>query len=311
MRTEQGVPPSGEQWTIRHGGQRVTAVQLGGGLREYVADDAPVLFGYSLGDRADAGRGQVLMPWPNRIRDGQYEFGGTVHQLALSEPARGNASHGLVRWALWSLDRLEDSSLTVSHLLLPQQGWDHTLRLQVTYALDDDGLTVTPSATNLGAAAAPFGFGAHPYLTAGEPTVDDARLRLRADTVIRVDDRLIPTGSAPVPPELDFSGEGKIGDTVLDHAYTDLRADADGRWSVQLSHGDRVRTLWAQAHAFPYVQVFTGDSLPGERRRATGLAVEPMTCPADAFNTGDHLIALQPGATWIGEWGIRPGPASR
>lgn len=303
----EGCPPSGEQWTIRHGEQRATIVQLGGGVREYAAGDRPVLFGYPLEAKADAGRGQLLMPWPNRIRDGQYEFGGKKQQLALTEPARANASHGLVRWALWRLEARDERSLTVSHPLLPQQGWDYPLRLELTYALGDSGLTVTPSATNVGTTAAPFGFGAHPYLTAGESVVDEASLTIPADTLLRVDDRLIPNGSAPVPPDLDFSGSGPVGETVLDHAFTDLRADEDGCWSVTVAHGDLRSTLWADAEAFPYVQVFTGDSLPEGRRRATGIAVEPMTCPANAFVTGDHLIVLAPGETWSASWGLRPG----
>lgn len=298
--------PSGEQWTIRYGDQRATVVQMGGGIREYVAGGRAVLFGYPREAKADAGRGQLLMPWPNRIRDGQYEFGGKGQQLALTEPARGNASHGLVRWALWTVERHDDSSLTVGYSLLPQQGWDYPLRLQVTYALTDDGLAVTPSATNIGQDPAPFGCGAHPYLTAGESTVDEASLRLPGETIIRVDDRRIPSGSGPVPPELDFSSLSPVGDVRLDDAFTDLRADSDGTWSVSVAHGEHASTLWAQAEAFPYVQVFTGDSLPGGRSRATGIAVEPMTCPANAFATGDHLIVLQPGTTWSGSWGVRP-----
>lgn len=301
----QGYAPSGEQWTIQYGDQRATVVEMGGGLREYTVGHLPVLFGYDLDAKADAGRGQLLMPWPNRIRNGQYEFDGKQQQLALTEPTRENASHGLVRWALWTLDRLDDSSVTVSLQLMPQQGWDYPLRLEVTYALSENGLTVMPSATNLGATAAPFGFGAHPYLTAGEPMVDEALLRVPADTLTRVDDQLIPAGSAPVPPDLDFSGLRPVGDVTLDHAFTDLRANEDGCWSVSVAYGDRESTLWANAAAYPYVQVFSGDSLPGDRRRATGIAVEPMTCPANAFNTGDHLIVLQPGETWSAAWGVR------
>lgn len=297
--------PSGEQWTIRHGDQRATIVEVGGGIREYVVGGEPVLFGYDVSAKADAGRGQLLMPWPNRIRDGQYAFAGKDQQLALSEPARANASHGLVRWALWTLEEVEESALTVAYSLLPQQGWDAALCLTVRYALDENGLTVTPSATNVGPSAAPFGFGAHPYLTAGEPTVDDASLRLPAETVIRVDDRLIPSGSGPVSPDLDFSGLRPVGDVELDHAFTDLQADGDGRWSVSVAYGNRESTLWADASAFPYVQAFTGDSLPGGRQRATGIAVEPMTCPANAFATGDHLIVLEPGQAWSADWGVR------
>ncbi|WP_018157021.1 aldose 1-epimerase family protein [Demetria terragena] len=301
----QSYAPSGEQWTIRYGDQHATIVQVGGGIREYVVGGKPVLFGYDASAKADAGRGQMLMPWPNRIRDGQYTFAGRDQQLALSEPARANASHGLVRWAIWTLESMEDSALTVTYSLLPQQGWDAALKLTMRYALGEDGLTVTPSATNVGDTAAPFGFGAHPYLTAGEPTVDEASLRLPAETLIRVDDRLIPNGSAPISPDLNFSALRSVGDVALDHAFTDLQPDDDGRWRVTIAYGGRVTTLWADASAYPYVQAFTGDSLPGGRSRATGIAVEPMTCPANAFATGDHLIVLEPGETWSAGWGVR------
>jgi aldose 1-epimerase len=41
-------------------------------------------------------------------------------------------------------------------------------------------------------------------------------------------------------------------------------------------------------------------------RRRKAVAVEPMTCPPDAFRTGVALIELDPGATWQGRWGLRP-----
>jgi aldose 1-epimerase len=59
--------------------------------------------------------------------------------------------------------------------------------------------------------------------------------------------------------------------------------------------------VWCD-EAFPYLQVFTGD-LPDVQRR--GLAVEPMTCPPNAFRTGEGLLRLEPGDRFEGSWGIR------
>lgn len=295
--------PSGEQWTITDGDRSATVVGIGGGLREFTAGDRPVLAGYDVTAKADGGRGQVLMPWPNRLRDGHFTFDGATSQLALTEPARGNASHGLVRWAPWHVVERDVASVTVGFRLMPQPGWDHPLDLTVTYALTDDGLTVTPSATALGDRPAPFGFGAHPYLTVGEEQVDDLTLTVPADTVLEVDDRLIPVGRSAVPPDLDFRSPRTVGETVIDHAFTDLTA-ADERWEVAITGGGATTTLWADAAAFPYAQVFTGDTLAQGRRRRTGVAVEPMTCPANALATGESLLVLEPGETWSATWGI-------
>ncbi|GAB3491132.1 aldose 1-epimerase family protein [Flexivirga lutea] len=305
MTEQQSIPPSGEQWEIRHGAQRLTVVSVGGGIRSYDAGDRPVLHGYPLDARADAGRGQLLMPWPNRIADGTYTFDGKDQQLPLTEPARHNAMHGLVRWEQWSLIDATDSALTVGFRLMPSPGWDTILDLRVRYELSDDGLAVTPSATNVGSVRAPFGFGAHPYLTVGEDGVDELTLSVPATDYLTVDDQLLPTGTRPVEgTDYDFRRPRPIGQTVLDTAFTGLAAGDDGRWRVTLSTAARSTTMWAQADTFGYTQVFTGDTLPGARARHTGVAVEPMSCPAGAFATGEALVVLEPGAGWSGQWGI-------
>ncbi len=311
MDPTEGRHPSGAQWTIRSGEQEATVVEVGGGLRTYTVGGREVLAGYDAGARASGGRGQLLMPWPNRIRDGRYSFGGRDLQLALSEPARANAIHGLVRWALWSLAEHTGSSLTVACRLRPQQGWAWSLDVSVTYALSARGLAVTPHVRNIGMTPAPFGFGAHPYLTVGEDRVDDVTLTVPAATRLEVDDRMIPVGTVAVDGTAgDFRHRRQVGRAELDLAYTDLKSDDDGRWRVSVSRADCRTELWAQADAFSYVQVFTGDSLPDHLARASGVAVEPMTCPADAFNSGDGMLVLQPEAEWSAQWGITAGSSA-
>src|SRR6266545_1023620 len=94
-------PPSGEQFEIAFEDQHAVVVEVGGGLRAYSAGGREVLEGYGADEMSRAGRGQVLLPWPNRVRDGRYEFDGVGYQLALTEPEHSNAIHGLVSWAPW------------------------------------------------------------------------------------------------------------------------------------------------------------------------------------------------------------------
>jgi aldose 1-epimerase len=304
------VLPSGEQWTIRNGDHEAVVVEVGGGLRTYTFRGRDVLAGYSRDAQCSAGRGQLLMPWPNRIRDGRYSFTGQSRQLALSEPERGNAIHGLVRWAIWSVRAQTPESISLVCRLRPQQGWAWSLDLFVTYAMTDEGLTVTPRAVNVGTGAAPFGFGAHPYLSVGEDRVDEVRLGIPAGSLLEVDDRLLPRGTVAVDgTDRDFREPGLLGETALDTAFTNVVAGVDGRWRVTLAHQrtGRAVTVWADATAYPWLQVFTGDSLPLVARRSGGIAVEPMTCAPDAFNSGDGLLVLEPGQEFEASWGITPG----
>ena len=306
-RARRGTAPSGDQLEISLGDQRAVVVEVGGGLRTYSAGGRELLDGYGADEMCSSGRGQLLIPWPNRIQDGSYEFDGRRHRLPLTEPERGNAIHGLVRWAAWAVREREPGRVVMEHVIHPQPGYPFTVALGVEYALSESGLSVRTSATNLGSGACPYGAGAHPYLTLGTGSVDPVELRVPARRVLVSDERDLPTGSEPVDgTEYDFSTARPIGATRLDNAYTDLVRDADGRARVVLRDpGSRVAlTLWVDEH-YPYLMLFTGDPLPDVSRRA--LAVEPMTCPPNAFRTGESLIRLTPGETTTGAWGITPG----
>ncbi|MEU4198088.1 aldose 1-epimerase family protein [Kribbella sp. NPDC026611] len=293
------VLPSGEQWVLRSGGYEATVVSVGGGLRGLTYGDRPVLLGYDASEPAHAGIGQHLFPWPNRISGGKYTFQGTDQQLYLTEPARGNAIHGLTRWANWiRLDADGPSSdaagqpgsdvdlLVVGHRLHGQPGYPHQLDLRVTYRLGEDGLVVTASATNVGRTAAPYGYGAHPYLSVGR-SVDDCVLEFTATDWLEVSpENMVPIGLAPVAGSaFDFSTPHAIGKASIDNAFTGL----GNAWSVSLTDPDSgARSILTSDT--PWMQLFTGEPVG-----RTALAVEPMTCPPDAFITGQNLIVLEPG----------------
>ena len=298
-------PPSGAQYRLEADDQEAVVVEVGGGLRTYAVAGADVLDGYRAEEMADGGRGQHLLPWPNRIRDGRYAFAGEDLQLALTEPARRNASHGLVRWANWTATVQEADRVVMELVLHPQPGYPFTLGLAVEYRLGPGGLSVGTTATNLGQRPCPYGAGAHPYVTAGVELVDDTLLLVPADTYLEVDDRGIPTGPAAVDgTPFDFREARPIGDVVLDTPYTDLTGNAA---VVAAPDGlRRVRLWWDESYR--WLMVFTCDTLAPDRRRR-GVAVEPMTCAPNAFVTGDGLRALQPEEAWTTKWGIAAGPA--
>src|SRR5262245_1734340 len=108
-----GAIPSGEQWTIKTGATEAVVVEVGGGLRALSVSGAEILDGYAEGELPPGGAGQVLAPWPNRIRDGQYVFDGVPHQLPLTEPTRHNSLHGLVNWSRWRAVQVSAESATL------------------------------------------------------------------------------------------------------------------------------------------------------------------------------------------------------
>ena len=311
-------PLTGAQHHIRAGDYQASVTELGAGLRELTYRGRRLITGYQPDELPPAGAGQLLLPWPNRIDGGKYEFGGASYQLDLSEPARGNAIHGLTRWVNWEpaaqLARGETaadadgaaSQITLSHVLYGRPGYPFCLELSVSYRLEPaSGLRVTVSACNAGSRPAPYGTGSHPYLTAGAPVIDDCELQIPASRWLPTDDRGIPSGPAQdvAGTPFDFRTSLPIGDTKLDHALTGLSRDESGLTWARLASGSMRLGLWA-GPGYNWLQVFTGDALaPGLRRKA--LAFEPMTCPANAFVSGDGLLTLAPADSVTHTWGLR------
>jgi aldose 1-epimerase len=300
------IAPSGKQIAITAADQSAVIVEVGGGLRSYTAGGREIVDGYGIDEMSSSGRGQVLIPWPNRLQDGNYTFDGRHHQLPLNEPERRNAIHGLVRWTAWTAVAREPHRVVMEHLLHPQPGYPFSLTLSIDYSLSDGGLRVQTTAANTGTAACPYGCGAHPYLTLGKVTIDRLVLRAPGRTVLRSDERGLPIAREAVAgTDYDFRQPRPIGATTLDHAFTDLERDEDRLARVELRDPEQGTgvALWVD-ESYPYLMIFTGDPLPDVHRRS--LAVEPMTCPPNAFRSGDELIRLEPGSKVTSTWGIDP-----
>jgi len=298
--------PSGEQFEISFGDQRATIVEVGGGVRSYRDGERDVLDPYPLERICDGAHGTVLVPWPNRLRDGSYEFDGERLQLALTEPEKHNAIHGLLRWVNWQPLVHDAARVVMGVRLHPQPGYPFELEVSVEYSLGEQGLIVVTGARNAGERPCPYGAGQHPYLSPGEGTLDRCTLELPAETLIETDpERSLPSGRSPVAGgPLDFREPRAIGSTAIDSPFEDLLRDGDGLARARLSAPDgRTVELWVD-EAYPLLEVYTGDTLEPHRRRR-GLGLEPMTCPPDAFRSGESLIRLDPGEAHRAVWGVR------
>jgi aldose 1-epimerase len=297
--------PSGRQFVLESGRQRATVTEVGAGLRSFTSNGEDVIDGYGQSEICDVCRGALLLPWPNRIADGTYEFDGRTHQTPLTEPLRRNAIHGLTRWSNWGLLGAENDRVALGLTLHPQEGYPFALALQVQYLLGPEGLTVKTTAQNIGPNRLPYGTGHHPYLTVGK-RIDEATLRLPALIRLEADDRLIPTGRLlqVTGTAYDFLEQRPIGALQMDTAFTSVLPDADGRIrSVIQGPTGRQVTVWMEP-PYSYLMVFTGDAIPDVRRRRQSIAIEPMTCAPNAFRTGDGLRIIEPGDSLTTTWGI-------
>lgn len=241
-------------------------------------------------DPAALGRGfegRTLVPWPNRVVGGRYDWGGTTHLLPVNEAETGAALHGLGIFQHWHPLHVGGGRGTWGLDLPATYGYPFDVECRATVELDaQTGLRLTVCGTNRGAEPAPFGASSHPYLSCDTRPLAECTLQLPAPRALLTDGTMSPTELADVAgTERDFREPTLVGARLVDNAYTDL---PEGTWAVELTHPDTVGVrLTSDAR---WVQLFTG-----ERPRRLGAAVEPMTCPPDAFNSDPEGVALAPG----------------
>jgi aldose 1-epimerase len=301
--TMEPIDPTGEQIALRREGARgeVTAhiAQVGASLRGLAVGGVDLVARYPEGERTPSASGIVLVPWPNRVRDGRWTQRGETSQLAISEPKHGNASHGLLRFTAYGIEAGE-AEATLSAVIHPQTGYLFTLATSVTYALVDDGIEVTHRIRNAGAEEAPVALGTHPFFRIGGVETADLSLTVPGGTWFEVDDRMLPVAEHEVDARTDLRGGVRLGEVSLDRAYGALERDEDGLVRTRLTAPDgRTLTVW-QGEGLDYVQAFTTTNYPGH---PLAVAIEPMTAPADALNSGQGLRWLAPGEEWTLRWG--------
>lgn len=300
---------SGTQVHLTRGAQSATLATVGASLREYTVGGSDVVVPFGADEVSPAFHGKVLAPWPNRLADGRYNFDGHDYRLPLTEPARSTALHGLAADDDWTVTEQSADAATLVLDLPARPGYPFSLRVGVTYALGDEGLTISTTALNTGGAPLPYGVGFHPWISpgtgsTGAGSLDDCTLQLGAERLVTVDDRLLPTGTTPVSRDMDFREPRTLAGSDLDDAFVKLIRDADGRSWARLTRGDgSTVAIWMDGAAKAW-QVCTGNQINPVAARRSGVAIEPMSCIADAFRTGDDLVVLQPGESHTLVWGM-------
>jgi aldose 1-epimerase len=301
----------GTQYRLRSDGYQAAIDSIGASLRVLRHEGRDLVLGYDADRERPAMRGALLAPWPNRTTDGRYDFGGRTHQLPLNEPVQRTAAHGLIAWQDFSAVHHDRQRLVLESTIAARDGYPWRIGLEVAFSLSEDGLRQAVTATNLSQEPAPFGLGWHPYAVAGPSSphaVDRWWLQVPAGRAMLVSERMLPTALVEVGTHdqgaLDFRRPRRIGPTVLNNAFGDLEPAPDGRIHVRLTDRRGLGVELDFAPRLRWVQLYTSD-LPGEPADRSALAVEPMTCPPDALNSGLDLEVLQPGGSMTVDWRLR------
>lgn len=297
--------PSGTLIRLETPDVAATIAPVGAALRGLVIDGVEVVPDYPHDVPAPACSGVVLVPWPNRIRDGKWAGG----QLAITEPDRNNAIHGLLRYTEYAVTESDAASVTLAADVYPQLGYPFWLHTSVQYRIHANGIIVTHTIENAGTTPAPFGVGAHPFLTIQDPSraigASDIQVRIPAREYYVVDERLLPTGVARVAGTAAALHEYRpLSELALDTGYRVEPSGTPPRFeSVLKVDGVGTAGLWQDAN-FGYVQVYTRQEYPSTHGPVPAIAIEPQTCATDAFNTGDGLQYLEAGEAFVASWGI-------
>ena len=212
-----------------------------------------------------AHQGKILAPWPNRISDGKYSFEDHDYQLAITELSTMSASHGLVAWKDWHILEMTSSSVALRTYVSPIYGYPFLIRMTARYELVNGmGLRVSVRALNEGPTPAPYGVGMHPYITCNQALIDDCKLTMPFTKCFSLTERKVP------------------GNTEIDHCFI---SSEEKRMNTVLLENDDLQ-VYCKTNV-PFVQLFT----PAKLGRKC-LAVEPMSCPANAFNNKIGLVVL-------------------
>jgi aldose 1-epimerase len=247
-------------------------------------------------------KGVLLFPFPNRLKNGTWEWEGKKLEFPINEPARNNALHGsLFNRSFEIRETMATSEMAFIHLVykpLKQEAWyPFDYQIDVQYILtDSDGLVVKTQISNEDEVNLPFGLGWHPYFKTGS-LVNDLIVSIPEIKALEVDSQMIPTGT-----RLNFhlfDRPQQFRETALD---TGFELSPTERYETQVFDPQKKLkfTIWQNSgsEGYRYLQVYT----PPHRQT---VAIEPMTCMANAFQTGaDGLLILEPGNSQQFEWGI-------
>ena len=295
-------PRTGNQYVISSGEWSAVVTELGASLRELKWRGEDLIVPFDPNKVIPCCNGWVLAPYPNRVTNGQYSFDGEDYQMPIDEFDRQSSLHGYAYRYMWELVDLQESHVTLSWRSPDIAGYPFDITITATYALDENGLTETFTVHNNDSVKAPWAFGIHPWLangkqgaTAAERDADSAacHLQIKAASHVTVNEALIPTGTEPVTGIYDLNDGPTLEGRAFDDAWVDVERAADGTTTTTFTRPDGIEVKIIGDETINAWQCYTATGAPFAEH-PYGIAVEPMTAPANAFRTGDHLVTLAP-----------------
>lgn len=244
-------------------------------------------------ERQPAHKSSLLFPFPNRLKDGQFEFEGQQYSFEHNDYGRPNALHGFISDKHFQLKAQTNQSLS---FIYSYEGNDPSypfpFKLEVAYTLYELELNIELEITNTGGGDMPCGFGWHPYFSA-DLSPDSTRLKLPNLSKIHVDERLIPNGEES--PMKGYEEFRSIAGEEFDNCFRLERIQE--RNSVFLNYPKLATVEIWQGHNFPFLQLFKVDD--------QAIAIEPMSCGIDALNSKEGLKVLSPQQEWALTMGLK------
>ncbi len=214
------------------------------------------------------GGNPVLFPSPGPLADGRFAYGGREGRMP---------QHGLARRYPFTV--VETGS---HHAVLRLRTDEHTraefpwgFELTLRYALDGATLAIEQTIVNQDDAPLPFAFGFHPYFAV--PSADKARVA-------------IPTGATRAWDNVVKRTIERSGPIDLAAGEVDLHLYDHGQTEAALVLADGARIVVRASEAFGRWVIWT---LPDK----DFVCLEPWTAAADALNTGEDLLVVEPGAS--------------
>lgn len=260
----------------------------------------------------------ILFPWPNRIDEGRFVFGGEEYRL--DSPTLGShVSHGFVLNRPWEVissgaSDAEGAWVKSSFLALdfPDviRQFPFPFKLEGTYRLKDGVLELELEVLNKGMGVMPVGFGMHPYFPLPlrkDSNRDLCKVQIPAETYWLLRDDMIPTGEIlPVSEEFDLRKPTPLKGRFYDNI-----------WSNVIMREGWSRCLYIDESYCPISEVklvVEADSIFRELvlyapEKRPVISFEPYTCVTNAFNLDAQgidagLIRLESGGRLVGKMRI-------
>ncbi len=229
-----------------------------------------------------------LFPFPNRIEHGKYSFEGENYQLACNESALNNAIHGHIYNKSFKIKNIESSETKASIILNYDykgdiDGFPFPYKLSIIYKFERNRITITFKVLNTGEQLFPFGIGWHPYFNSNN--LAESVLNFKGKFQYKLSDKMIPISKHQFP----FKAPLKINDISLDDCF--ILEKPKINLATKTTH---LEINFKSVSETNYLQIYT----PENRK---SIAIEPMTCAPNCFNSKDGLLKLAPNKTfnWV------------